>query len=78
LRQDIRRGIIILEGGTWLAVPEPVLDEEEITWPLGLPEKEAGHSPKYFAADDFYRRHELVPGKFYVFAKDSTLRLLVP
>lgn len=68
-----RRGLIILEGGRWESVPEHLLDQEVITWPPLLPATQPGEAAKMLSNADFYRRHVVGEGEFYVWAKDSTL-----
>jgi hypothetical protein len=68
-----RKAIILFSDGTWQWLPEPVIDREEITWPLGLPKIEPGKPVKMLSQDDFYRRHELIKGIFFVYVKDSSL-----
>lgn len=64
-----KRGIIILDNNTWAEVPATMLEDEEITWPPGMPAKPAGSPVKVLSLEDFYRRHEVVPDEFYVYTK---------
>jgi hypothetical protein len=63
----LRRGWLIDRDGKRHHVPEPLLDEEEITWPPTLSEKRPGERTKMLSASDFYRRHELVPDEVVLF-----------
>lgn len=65
----LRQGRILLADGRWERVPDYLLDDEQITWPPGLPEKKAGENIAMFSADDFYYRHEVGEGEFYVYLK---------
>jgi hypothetical protein len=71
-----RRGWVITPDRRIAPVPETLLDDEEITWPPGLPEKAPGEPVKYFSADDMYRRYELVPGELYVYLQGNPVRVL--
>lgn len=68
-----RRGFIILESGRWESVLEHLVDQEVLTWPPVLPLSTPGEAAKMLDSADFYRRHVVGEGEFYVFAKDSTL-----
>ncbi len=64
-----RRGRIVTRDGTVHEVPEFMLDEEEIRWPPGMPQRRPGEPIAMISQDDFYRRHEIVEGEAYLFLK---------
>jgi hypothetical protein len=69
MHKQNRQGWILLDDGTFLAVPVPLLAYEEITWPPTLPEIRPGLPAPLISEGDFYRRHEIVRGEAYVFLK---------
>lgn len=73
-----RRGRIVTRDGTVHVVPDYLLDEEEIRWPPGMPERRAGGSFAAFSAEDLYRRHEIVEGEVYLFLKPDSVPKDVP
>lgn len=62
-----RRGRIVTKQGYRHDVPERFLDEEIITWPPELSGANAATQLSEHSQDNFYRRHEIVPGEAYLY-----------
>ena len=66
-----RKGWILFRSGKRQEVPEPLLDEEQISWPPTLPEKQPGEKTRMITPKDLYRRHEIVPGEAYIYLQTN-------
>lgn len=53
------RGWILTRSGERFVVPEPVLNDEEIFWPLEMPLVKPGQPYPMIRSEDAYRRHQL-------------------
>jgi hypothetical protein len=73
-----RRGWIITPDGQSHELPEVVLDQEVLSWPLGLDEVEPGRRVRFLKEGDLYRRHEIVRDTAYVWMKPSPARQVTP
>lgn len=67
-----RRGRLRTRDGIWHELPEQVLDQEQISWPLGMPEKEPDGPTKILKSGDWYKRHEFVEGTAYIYLPADT------
>lgn len=65
-----RRGWVITEDGSF-ELPDPLLDDEFVRWPLGMPTEGSAASTAMFAVEDLYWRHEVIPDEAYVYLKRS-------
>jgi hypothetical protein len=66
-----RKGWLLTKNGQTYEVPEPLLDEEIISWPFTLQELSPGQHTPMLSPSDFYRRHELVPGEAYIYINEN-------
>jgi hypothetical protein len=71
-----RRGWLITPDGEKHELPETLLDEETLHWPLGLDEVKPGVPVQYLTHSDLYRRHELVPGRVFFWTKPAPAKQL--
>jgi hypothetical protein len=64
------RGWVIANDETLVEVPEHLVRQESILWPRQtMPEKSPAAQVEYFSPSDLYVRHEVLPGRAYVFVK---------
>ncbi len=66
-----RIGWLLTPAGQRHQLPDHLLEEEVLSWPLSLPEMSPGAAVQYLDSSSMYRRHELVPGEAYVFLREN-------
>jgi hypothetical protein len=64
-----KRGWLLDRDGNWHAVPHSFLDDEEIPFPFHLDLKMPGKPVRYLKPDDWYKRHDIVPGESYIYLR---------